>query len=228
VKQYKKNIIILILLITAISLIWIFRIDDYVSFENLKRNREVLQEFVKNYYFLSVLSFIVIYISTAFFMPGAIPLTIAGGLLFGVYFGTLYVLIGATAGATLAFFSARHLLGNFIQNRYQKQLKKFNEEIAKNGYYYLLTLRIIPIFPFFLVNFFAGLTRIPFRIFLWTFLIPAIPGTVVYTFAGQQIGIIESIKDLHSPQMLIVYLLLILFIFSPMIFKFAKRNAQRG
>lgn len=226
-KQYKKQVILLIFLVTSILLVRISGIDDYVTFENLKRNRESLQEFVKNHYILSVLCYIVIYISTAFFIPGAIPLTIAGGLLFGVFWGTVYVCIGATIGAALAFFSARYLIGNWIHDRYQNQLKKFNEEITKNGYYYLLALRIIPVFPFFLVNFFAGLTKVPFKIFLWTFLITAIPGTVIYTFAGQQVGTIESIEDIYSHQILIAFLLLTIFVFSPIVLKYRKSKKGR-
>lgn len=227
-KLGKKHTVILILLIAAILLVRISGIDDYMTFENLKKNREGLQEFVKNHYFLSVLSYVVIYISTALFMPGAIPLTIAGGLLFGVFYGTIYVCIGATIGATLAFFSAKYLLGNWIQHRYQNQLKKFNEEIAKNGYFYLLTLRVIPVFPFFLVNYLAGLTKVPFRIYLLTLIVTVLPGTVVYTFAGQQIGAIESIKDIYSPKILIAFLLLTLFAFSPIVLKYRKSKKERG
>jgi uncharacterized membrane protein YdjX (TVP38/TMEM64 family) len=221
-KRYKKRIILLIFLVALILFVKFSGIDDYITFENLKRNRESLQEFVKNHYFLSVLSYIVIYISTALFMPGAIPLTIAGGFLFGVFFGTVYVCIGASIGATLAFFSARYLMGNWLQERYQSQLKKFNEEIAKNGYYYLLTLRIIPVFPFFLVNYLSGLTKVPLKIFLWTLFVTVLPGSVIYTFAGQQLGAVESIEDIYSAKILIAFLLLILFAFSPIVLKYMK------
>jgi len=199
-------------------------VSEHITFENFKRNREILQAFAKDYYILSVLAYIILYISTAFFLPGAIPLTIIGGTLFGAFLGTVYVCIGATVGATLAFFSARHLIGSWIQDRYRNQLKRFNEEIEKNGHYYLLTLRIIPVFPFFLVNFFAGLTNIPYRIFLWTLLITAIPGTVIYSFAGQQIGVIESINDMYSPAVWIAFLLLFIFSITLMVFRHIKRK----
>ncbi|MDP2753871.1 MAG: TVP38/TMEM64 family protein, partial [Nitrospirota bacterium] len=170
----------------------------------------------------SVLCYIVIYISTAFFIPGAIPLTIAGGFLFNVFWGTVYVCIGATTGATLAFFSAKYLIGNWIQDRYQNQLKRFNEEISKNGCYYLLTLRVIPVFPFFLVNYLAGLTKVPLRIYLLTLIVTVLPGSVLYTFAGQQLGTIESIEDIYSVKILIAFLLLIFFAFSPIVLKYMK------
>ncbi len=203
-------------------LVRISGIDDYITFENFKKNRDVLQAFVNNHYTLSVVGYIIIYISTGFFVPGAIPLTVIGGFLFGVLLGTVYVCIGATLGATLAFFSARHLIGNWIQKKYSNQLRRFNEEIEKNGHYYLLTLRIIPIFPFFLVNFFAGLTNIPYKVFLWTLLITALPGTVIYAFAGQQIGGIESVKDIYSPNVWIAFLLLIIFSIALLVYRYIK------
>jgi len=218
----QKKIILFILLIAAMLLVRISGIDDYITFENFKKNRDVLQAFVNNHYTLSVVGYIIIYISTGFFVPGAIPLTVIGGFLFGVLLGTVYVCIGATLGATLAFFSARHLIGNWIQKKYSNQLRRFNEEIEKNGHYYLLTLRIIPIFPFFLVNFFAGLTNIPYKVFLWTLLITALPGTVIYAFAGQQIGGIESVKDIYSPNVWIAFLLLIIFSIALLVYRYIK------
>jgi uncharacterized membrane protein YdjX (TVP38/TMEM64 family) len=220
----KKKIILLIIIVAAMLLVKIADIGDHITFENFKRNRNILQDFVNDHYILSVLGFIIIYISTAFFLPGAIPLTIAGGLLFGAFLGAVYVCIGATVGATLAFFSTRYLIGSWIQDKYRNQLKRFNEEIEKNGYYYLLTLRIIPIFPFFLVNFFAGLTNIPYRIFLWTLLITVLPGTVIYAFAGQQLGVIESIRDIYSPEVWIAFLLLIIFLIALLAFRYIKRK----
>ncbi len=213
------KIILLILLAAAIIFAKVYDIDDYLTFENLKMNREALKGFVKEHYALSAIGYISLYISTAFFIPGAIPLTIAGGFLFGVFWGTVYVCIGAVTGAALAFFSARHLMGNWLQQRYRNQLIKFNEVISGRGYYYLLLLRIVPVLPFFLVNYLAGITRIPFRIFMLTLLIAVIPGAVVFTFAGRQLAAIESINDIFSAEMLMAFLLLVIVAFSPLFFK---------
>lgn len=217
-KQHKKRIIFLILLVTAILLVRISGIDDYITFENLKKNREALQEFVKNHYILSVLCYIIIYISTAFFIPGAIPLTIAGGLLFGVFWGTVYVCIGATIGATLAFFSARYLIGEWLQDRYRNQLRSFNKEMARHGHYYLILIRLTPLLPFFLINYLAGLTLIPFRVFLWTFLVILLPGSVIYTSIGHYMGTIESLEDILSVETLLIMILLLAIV----IFSFAS------
>ena len=125
--------------------------------------------FVHDRYILSLFLFISLYIiATAFSIPGDIILTLAGGFLFGIAVATVIVNIGATAGAVLAFLSARYLVGDRLQEKYQGQLNRFNEELNLNGPRYLLTLRFIPVFPFFLINFLAGLTNIPLRTFVWT------------------------------------------------------------
>lgn len=211
--------ILLTFLVAAIFFAKAYDIDDYLTFENLKKNRDVLKGLVKEHYAISVIGYISLYISTAFFIPGAIPLTIAGGLLFGVFWGTVYVCVGAVTGATLAFYSARYLVGNWLQDRYRNQLIKFNEVIARKGYYYLLLLRIVPVLPFSVVNYLAGITRIPFRIFILTLLIAVLPGTVVYTFAGRRMADIESINDIFSAEILIMFLLLVIFAFSPLFYK---------
>lgn len=228
-KRYKKRIIILIFLVALILFVRFSGIDDYMTFENLKRNRDSLQEFVKNHYILSVLCYIVIYISTAFFVPGAIPLTVVGGLLFGVFWGTVYVCIGATVGATLAFFTARYLIGEWLQDRYRNQLRRFNKEMSRHGHYYLIMIRLTPLLPFFLINYLAGLTMIPFRVFLLTFLITLLPGSVIYAFAGQHLGTIESLEDILSVEtLLIIILLLAIVILSLIAYKCIKDIRRKG
>jgi uncharacterized membrane protein YdjX (TVP38/TMEM64 family) len=224
IKQYKKRIILFIFLVALIFFVRFSGIDDYITFENLKANRENLQEFVKNNYLLSVLSYIIIYISTAFFLPAAIPLTIAGGLLFGIFWGTAYVCLGAIIGATLAFFTARYLIGEWLQDRYRNQLRSFNKEMARHGHYYLILIRLAPIFPFFLINYLAGLTQIPFRVFLLTFLVILLPGSVIYTSIGHHLGTIESLEDILSVETLLIMILLLAIV----IFSFASHRCVKN
>lgn len=190
------------------------------TFENLQQHRESLLLFVKDHYWLSVLSYICLYILVASLsLPGAAVLTLAGGFLFGTSASTLYVNIGATTGASFAFLVARYLLGNRLQEKYQGQLSKFNTEIERSGKSYLLTLRFIPVFPFFLINFLAGLTAIPFWTFIWTTSIGIIPGTAVYAFAGQQIGSLNSLSEILSKRIIAVFVVLALFALVPVIVK---------
>ena len=120
----------------------------------------------------------------------------------------LYVNIGATCGAVLAFLSARYLLGSRLQESYGAQLAKFNGEMERNGVRYLLTLRLIPVFPFFLVNFLSGLTRVHLSTFTWTTAAGIIPGTVVFAYAGHQLETVHSVGDIFTGKVLSAFLLL--------------------
>jgi uncharacterized membrane protein YdjX (TVP38/TMEM64 family) len=115
-------------------------------------------------------------------------LSIAGGFFFGVIFATIYINIGATIGATLVFLAARFFLGEMIQNKYGDKLTRFNREVETNGRNYLITLRLIPVFPFWMINLFAGVTRIKPRTFIWTTSLGIIPGSAVYAYAGYAIN----------------------------------------
>jgi uncharacterized membrane protein YdjX (TVP38/TMEM64 family) len=164
----------------------------------------------------SIVSYIAVYILvTAFSIPGATIMTLAGGFVFGMALTVLCVNLAATTGAALAFLSARYLLGMRIQERYREQLEKFNSEIERNGPRYLLTLRLLPVFPFFLVNFLSGLTRVSLPTFLWTTSLGIIPGSVVYAFAGQQLETVRSVGDILSLKVLIAFGVLALFTFLP-------------
>lgn len=219
-KKHGRQFILLAILIAIILLIRYSGIGDYITFENLRRNKLILRDFVKNSFLASIFVFAVVYtLSSALSVPGAAVLTLAGGFLFGTTLAVLCVNIGATTGATLAFLSSRYLLGRLVQNRYSNQLRRFNEELSRNGYLYLLAVRLIPVFPFFLINFFAGLTRIPLRTFVWTTAVGIIPGSFVYTFAGSQLNTIKSAHDILSRKVLSAFLLLALFTLFPIIMK---------
>src|SRR5512135_280744 len=145
----KKQLFLLVVFILAIVLVRSSPFGSIITFENLKQNREALVAFVGAHYFTSAASFIAVYvIATALSVPGAVVLSLAGGFLFGTAAGVVYINIGATAGAACAFLSARYLLGNRLQQKYEGQLSKFNNEMDRSGTSYLLTLRLIPIFPF--------------------------------------------------------------------------------
>ena len=224
-----KHIILLVLLIMVIVALRNSPAGKILTFENLKQHRESLVTLVQSHYGLSVALFIAVYISaTALSIPGAVVLTIAGGFLFGTIVSTIYIDIGATTGATLAFLSARYLLGNRIQERYKGQLNKFNDEFEKNGTHYLLTLRFIPVFPFFLINFLSGLTKIPIRTFIWTTALGIIPGTMIFAFAGRQIGTINSVSEILSMKVLAAFVVLALFTLVPVIIKRIRNRKGQG
>lgn len=223
----KKKLILLAIFVLIIALIKIFDLDAYFTFENLKEQKEVLADYVTSNYILAVLLFVVSYIAAvAFMLPIATVLTLAGGFLFGSVFGVLFANIGATLGAIAAFLFARYILGNKVQEKYEKQLKKFNKELDTNKYQYLFSLRFIPIFPFFLVNFLCGVTKLDLKAFVITTSLGIIPGSFVFTYAGSQLASINAISDIFSKEILYAFILLGMITLMPVIVKKIKILAK--
>lgn len=228
----KKNLKRIILGVIVVALIIGLRftsIGGKLNLESLQSNAEKLVQYSDQNYLLSVLAYIVIYIVvTGLSLPGATILTLAGGFLYKVFFTVIYVNIAATTGAMLAFLFARYIAGQWIQQRYGDKLAKFNEEVDRNGAYYLLTLRFIPIFPFFLINTFAGLTNVPLRTFLWTTSLGILPGSLVYAYAGRQLSRIKAVQDIFTGQVLLAFLLLAAFAVLPVIVNRIKKTKQKN
>jgi len=211
----KKRIAVVICLLIAGVLIWLSGIHQHLTFENLKENREILTSNVNRHYSLSVIMFLAVYISTAFFVPGTLALTVAAGFFFGFIAGTFYSLLGACLGATMAFLASRYLIGSWIQRKFKAQLDVFNREISSHGYNYLLFFRIVPVLPFFVVNYLAGITRISQWTFMWTTAVGMLPGALVCTYAGRQLVTIDSPQKIFSTEVITALALLALLILMP-------------
>ncbi len=224
-----KKIIIAVLFIALIVLIKVFELDAFFSFENLQNSQEKLASFVEDNYLLTVFTYIAIYIiSVALLVPIATVLTLAGGFLFGAVVGTVFVNIGATVGAILAFLFARYILGNKIQEKYGAQLEKFNKGFEENKYQYLFSLRFLPVFPFFLVNFFCGVAKVDIKTFIITTSLGIIPGSFVYTFAGSKLATIKSLEDIFTTDILLAFILLGTLTLMPVIVKKFKAAMARS
>ncbi len=157
---------------------------------------------------MAVLAFIGIYIiNAALSLPTAIFLTLVGGFLFGLT-GVAYVNIGATLGAVIVFIIVRYLIGESIQKKYAEKLKRFNQEIKNHGPDYLITLRFIFIFPFFVINLLAGLTKVSLFTFFWTTMLGILPGSFAYVYAGFQLVKIEKPSGILSPGIIYAFLLI--------------------
>lgn len=220
--------ILVILLIAAVVIgVRLSPAGHFLSFENLKTEQAVLLAWVRQHTVLSVAAFICLYIAvTALSIPGAAVLTMAGGSLFGALATTIYVNAGATAGAVLAFLGARYLFGNWLHDRYGDRMAAFDHDIRKNGARYLLGLRLLPVFPFFLINILAGLTAVPLGTFLWTTAVGIIPGTAVYAFAGQELSRIGSPAEILSARVALALSVLALATVLPALFD-RIRTARR-
>jgi len=167
-KEYINKIIIVIVIIAVIAAFKIFNLGDYLSLSYLKESQTKFQAMYSENSVTVIAVYMLIYIlSTSLSLPGAAILTLAGGALFGLVAGTIIVSFASTLGATLACFISRFILRDWIQNKFGDKLTTVNEGIAKEGLLYLFTLRLIPVFPFWLINLVMGLTKMPLKSFFW-------------------------------------------------------------
>ncbi|MDX2252347.1 MAG: TVP38/TMEM64 family protein [Nitrospira sp.] len=204
----------------AIAAFLYFNLGQYLALDTLKQNRDQLLAYTETNYAISVGLFILTYIVvTGLSLPGAVILTLAGGFLFGGIFGTLFVNLGATTGATLAFLAARYLLRDWVEQKFGKWIGPVQEGFTKNAFSYLLTLRLIPLFPFFVVNLVSGLTRVSIGTYAAATAIGIIPGSFVYAYAGRQLGSINTLKEIASPNVIGAFVLLGLFALIPIVYK---------
>lgn len=215
----RKKILLLVLVFTAIVLFFWFDLGRYLTLESLKQNRDQLVALYRDHRLATVTVFLVLYIiQTTLALPGAAILTLAAGAVFGALMGTVYANIGATIGATLSFLVARYLFHDTIQGRFGPRLEKINRELADAGFNYLLFLRLVPVFPFFLINLAAGLTKIPLRTFFFGTMIGIIPGGFVYCNAGASLASINSVGEIVSFRVLGSFALLGLFALIPVLY----------
>ena len=207
-----KRIALLVLLAAAIAAYFWFDLGNVLSLENFKQSQADIVAAKDANPLLYIGGFFLIYvIVTALSLPGAAIMSLVAGALFGVVTGTILVSFASTIGATLAFLSARFLLRDWVQSKFGERLKAIDDGIARDGAFYLFTIRLIPLFPFFVVNLLMGLTRIKTRTFYWVSQIGMFPATIVFINAGTQISKIESTAGLLSPTLIGSFVLLGLF-----------------
>ena len=221
--------LVVLVLLAAVLIAW-FALDlgAYLSFDALNANKVRLQAFVAEHPATSVGLFMAAYVAVAAFsLPVATAMSLLSGALFGRWFGTLWVDIAATTGATLACVAARYLLRDWVQARFQgERLQAINRGIAENGLNFLLFLRLIPLFPFFLINLAAGLTVLPMRTFFIGTLVGILPGAFLYVNAGHAVSTIAKPADLLSTGILLSFGLLGLFALVPVVYKRWKQRRE--
>lgn len=207
-----KKIVIVLLIITAVISFFVFDLDSVLTLENIKANQAELVELRDSAPFMVSFVFFSLYVLvTALSLPGAAIMTLAGGALFGLVWGFLLISFASSLGATLAFLVARYLLRDSVQNRFGDKLDAINKGVEREGAFYLFTLRLVPIFPFFLINILMGLTRIKTWTFYWVSQLGMLVGTLVYINAGTQLAQIEGLSGILSPGLLFSFVLLGIF-----------------
>ena len=211
-KEHINKIIIVIVIVAVIAAFKIFNLGDYLSLSYLKESQVKFQAMYSENSITVIAAYMLIYIlATSLSLPGAVILTLAGGALFGLVTGTIIVSIASTLGATLACFVSRFILRDWIQKKFGDKLKMVNEGIEKEGLLYLFTLRLIPVFPFWLINLVMGLTKMPLKSFFWVSQVGMFPATIIFVNAGKELARIDSLSGILSPGLIVSFVLLGLF-----------------
>ncbi len=204
-----KKTLIVLLVVAVIALFFGMGLDQYLTLNALKESREKFAVMQAQSPWLTTLVFFSGYVVVvALSLPGATIMTLAIGALFGFWYGTLLVSFASTIGATLAFLASRYLLRDMVQRRFGDKLKGINEGMAKDGALYLFLLRLMPIFPFVLINLLMGLTHIRTTTFYWVSQLGMLAGTLVYVNAGTQLARVDSLSGILSPVLLLSFALL--------------------
>lgn len=184
-----SRIIPLLMLIVAIGLAFYFRLDRYLSFDNLKQHRHALLAWTNQHYIVTVLSFMALYIvAVALSLPGAVFLTLTSGFLFGIILGTIYTVVSATLGSTAVFIVVRFSLGEWLEQKAYSWAKKMQKGFQNNAFQYLLFLRLVPLFPFWVVNIVPAVFNVRLPIFMLTTFLGIMPGSFVYVLLGNGLG----------------------------------------
>lgn len=197
--MHSGKIVLVSFIILLIAAFFLFDLHHYVTLENLKQQQQRFLEINRENPFSTKALFFLAYVAvTALSLPGATILTLAAGAFFGVLIGSVLVSFASTIGATLAMLAARYLFRDVLQKKYAKRLQTINKGIEDEGGFYLFTLRLIPIIPFFVVNIVMGLTRLKTGIFVLISQLGMLPATIIYVNAGYQIAGIDAVRDILS------------------------------
>lgn len=207
-----KKIALLGVIVAAIFSFFYFDLNSYLTLQGMKGSLDTFQSQIAQNPVLSIGVFFAIYVAvTALSLPGAAILTLAAGALFGLVQGLVIVSFASSVGATLAFLVSRFILRDTVRNKFKEKLKKIDEGVEKQGAFYLFTLRLVPVFPFFLINLLMGLTSLKTWTFYWVSQVGMLAGTAVYVNAGTQLAQIDSLSGIVSPGLIFSFVLLGIF-----------------
>ncbi|MCH8157310.1 MAG: TVP38/TMEM64 family protein [Nitrospinae bacterium] len=221
----KKKLGLLALIGLAIALFYNFDLGQFLSLESLKANRERLDIIYQENALAMILGFVGVYfVVVALSLPGATILTLTGGAIFGSVTGMLIVNVGATLGAMAAFLVARFILRDWVEKKFGDKLQPINEGFSKNAINYILFLRLVPLFPFFLVNLVSGLSRVRLPVYFFGTMFGILPGSFVYANAGSNLARIDSLSDISSPGVLGALILLGVFALIPTLYNRYKNK----
>jgi uncharacterized membrane protein YdjX (TVP38/TMEM64 family) len=211
-KKLVQRLLVVAAIIIFVVLFKVLDLGQYLSLDYLKTSQDKFVQLYASHHFAVIATYMAVYIVvTALSLPGAAVMTLAGGAMFGFWTGLIVVSFASTIGATLACFVARFLLKDWVQNKFGKKLSAINTGVEKEGAFYLFSLRLVPIFPFFVINLVLGLTTMKLFTFYWVSQLGMLPGTMVFVNAGKELGKIDSLSGILSPGIIISFVILGLF-----------------
>ena len=221
--------VIVIFAALIVAFFW-FDLTRYLDLEYLKSRQADIDVFYRDHPVALPAGYFLIYVAiTGLSLPGAAIMTLVGGAVFGLVWGTVLVSFASTIGATIAFVVARYILRDGIQRRYGDRLKAINEGVERDGAFYLFTLRLVPAFPFFVINLVMGLTPMRTLTFALVSQLGMLPGTIVFVNAGTQLARIESLQGILSPTLIGSFVLLGVFpLIAKWIVGFVKARRKGG
>ncbi len=220
------KILILALFVGGIILFFALGGQKYLNLETLKANRDALIQYTEQHYVTAfIIGFLIYTISTALSLPGGLILSLSMGLVFGRWAGTVLIVLAATLGATLVFLAARYIFADMARKKIGGLAQKINEGFTKDAFNYLLFLRLVPLFPFWLVNLAPAFTNVSLKTYVTATAIGILPGTFVFANLGQNLGRISSTKELLTPGILGAFVLLGVFALIPVLYKKYKAKA---
>jgi uncharacterized membrane protein YdjX (TVP38/TMEM64 family) len=198
--KYGFRIILAGLIVLGLILVGVYGLKSGFAIESLASGTSSFSAFTRENLFYAVLVYMLIVILfTAVFTPSMLILTIAGGYLFGFWIGGISANISIAIGSVLALLSSRYILHDLVRHRLKKQARDFDRHFQHSGKHYLLSVRLVPIIPGFVINLAAGLTKVHIRTFFWTTLVGNLPADLIYSYAGSQIRNVESFWSIFSP-----------------------------
>ena len=216
--------LVAVLAMLVVAFLW-FDLGRYLNLEYLKARRADIDAFYSEHPLTVLATYFVAYVAvTGLSLPGAAIMTLAGGALFGLLWGSVVVSFASTLGATVAFVVSRYILRDAIQRRYGERLRTINAGVERDGGFYLFTMRLVPAFPFFVINLVMGLTPMRTFTFAWVSQLGMIPATIVFVNAGTQLGRVESLREILSPALIGSFVLLGIF---PLLAKWVVGALQR-
>jgi uncharacterized membrane protein YdjX (TVP38/TMEM64 family) len=207
-----KKIVVIAVIAAGITAWFYFGLGNYLQLDTLKQSMGELRAWYADNPLLAGLLYFAVYVAvTALSVPGAAVMTLAGGALFGFWYALFLVSFASSIGATLAFLVSRLLLRDWVQEKFGRQLRAFNAGFEKDGAFYLFSLRLVPIFPFFVINLLMGLLPIKAWRYYWVSQLGMLPATAAYVNAGTRLGELESASGIISPGLLLSFVLLAAF-----------------